>query len=408
MYGVVGDDRMSYSAFDIGWGIMKASRQATMRDYDKNRQRFARNLIEEGVTPRAFDGYAGAGGDPNVLGGWSQGPQERGWDVATLEIDPQGWYKPTFADSLKVSADDILEHFGGEAPHLYCASPPCEGFSIAGAISANWDDWNDEKKAAFNRARRRGDKRFFDDPNVGPTPASDKAKLGRELLLADLQRIADLREVNPDMLAFIENPTGMMRYQPELGAMQVAQPLPYDLSSYDYPDVAGVKRPNLKRGGKQPPMPSITHSSYSGPMSEKLGGMGALMPGVPKGHLPSRKPTDLFGHHGMWEPRPPTKVNVHPKYPLRLLQKPTKKYPKGRKRPKSPGHAGLFHQVAERGAKTGTQGHSEGWTDPVTGKHYPTYWVRSLIPAELSRDVTREAERWIGLDRESSSRKGRR
>ena len=45
---------MSYSAFDIGWEIMKADRQTTMRDFDKNRRRFARNLIEEGVTPRAF------------------------------------------------------------------------------------------------------------------------------------------------------------------------------------------------------------------------------------------------------------------------------------------------------------------------------------------------------------------
>ena len=396
MHGVVGDDRMSYSAFDIGWEIMKADRQTTMRDFDKNRQRFARNLIEEGETPRFFDDYAGAGGG-GILGGWSQGPRERGWDVATLEIDPQGWYKPDFSDSLKVTADDILDRFDGKAPHVYASSFPCEGFSIAGNISGNWDDWNDKKKAAFNRARRRGDTEFFDDPSVGPTPASDKAKLGRKLALASLQRQADLHEVFPDMLTFNENPTGMARYQPELGAIPLAQPLPYDQSSYEYPDIPGVKRPNLRRVGGQPPLPSITHASYSGPMSRLLGGKGALMPGVPEGDLPSRKPTDIFGRTGLWEPRPPTKVNVHPEYPIELLRKPTKKYPEGRKRPKSPGHAGLLHQVAERGAKTGTQGHGGGYTDPTTGKFYPTYWIRSLIPAELSRDVTREAERWFGL-----------
>ena len=157
------------------------------------------------------------------------------------------------------------------------------------------------------------------------------------------------------MLYFVENPTGMMRYQPEIGRRNDLL-IPSDLTDPQYRA--------MMRGGNPPP--SITHSSYSGPLSQKLVGRLGSLPGHPIGALPSRKATDLF-------------TNASP-------------YFQGRRRSRNKFDAGIYHAPAPRGAKTGIQG-LDDYTDPETGVEIPKYWLRSLIPYELGVDVIDALER---------------
>ena len=348
--------------FDKAWALVDQSihKNTPYRDSMIQKRLFdfqvnEKQILKERRPLRVFESFTGASGHPNVEAGWTKEAKRRGHDVKLGEYETQ-WYEPDLpGDILQYTAQDILDLYGGEAPDLFCASPPCEGFSIAGAISSNWDDWTPEKKRAFNIARYKGDSSYFDDLDVGPIPSSERAHRGRRLLNHTLNQIDDLLEVNPNMLYFVENPTGMMRYQPEIGRRNDLL-IPSDLTDPQYRA--------MMRGGNPPP--SITHSSYSGPLSQKLVGRLGSLPGHPIGALPSRKATDLF-------------TNASP-------------YFQGRRRSRNKFDAGIYHAPAPRGAKTGIQG-LEDYTDPETGVEIPKYWLRSLIPYELGVDVIDALER---------------
>ena len=187
--------------------------------------------------------------------------------------------------------------------------------------------------------------------------------------------------LDPDdpMYWWLENPTGMMRFQPELGTRHLAQPL-------------GMK----PRTGQQTPHPSVTHSSYSGPFAEELGFDRHDIPGHPA--IPSRKPTDLWTNaQGIWQPRPHTKIGLAADAPelsssLEELQanlgNRIKEVPTA---PKRPGHAGKYHAWAPRGARSGTQG--IGDYKMPSGLTMPKYQMRSLIPYGLGLDAITAVER---------------
>lgn len=400
------------SAFDVAWGVVKEDRRAIMDEFNANAKKFARMTVDGPIN--MYDAFSGGGAHPHIEAGWNQGFRERGHNVSTIELDETLGYKPDFKNILDLDANDLIEHLNGEPVHVFCGSWPCEGFSNAGATAANWGDWEgpDEKaahkKRDFNVARHNQDHAFFDDPSVGPTPTHERSHMGRKLANKFLEIKDDLLRDNPDLLWVGENPTNALtRYMPELGRERLMQPLPYDLSRYKYPDIEGVKRPRLARRKTEPPIGSITHASYAGPFSGLLGGSSAPMPGHAR--LPPRKSTDLWGNlegKGGFELRPPTVVGVHPGFDRATYEAPTSYYKEGRTwPPRSFGHGGLFHSPAERGAKTGgIQGQGD-WTHP-SGQVIPEYWMRSLIPAELGRDVARAAEKWYGS--QPSSTKGRR
>ena len=401
--------------FDMAWDVTKHDRQTIMDDFNANARKLARMTVDGPLN--TVDAFTGGSGHPLIEAGWNQGFKERGHNVTTIELDEKnelGW-KPDFRNILEMDANDLIEHQNGEPVHVFCGSPPCEGFSNAGATAANWDDWEgpDEKaahkKRDFNVARHNQDHAFFDDPSVGPTPTHERSRDGREMLLHYLQMKDDLLRDNPDLLWLVENPTNALtRYQPELGRERLMQPLPYELSRFKYPDVEGVKRPRIERRPAESPIGSASHASYSGIASGLFGGSSAPMPGHTG--LPSRKGTDLWGNlegKGGFELRPPTKVGVHPGFDRATYEAPTGYYPEGRTwPPRSFGHGGLFHTAAERGSRdpNAIQGRGD-WTHP-SGQVIPEYWMRSLIPAELGRDVARAAEKWYGA--EGYSTKGRR
>lgn len=329
---------------------------------------------------RWFEAFAGASAAPGVTAGWSDAARRAGHDVKVNEIIYPGntqhsWTDHDFGympdvpgDIMQVSAEDIADVFDGQAPDVAAFSPPCEGFSIAGAVEDNWSDWDEQKKRAFNTARRRGDMAFFDDPTVGPTPTSHRSERGRMLMNQVLALIDGLQEIrqeqgDPEMAYVIENPAGMMRYQPEMGRLPMIQPR---MVASKYP--GPYSQPNMKRTGSQPPVPSVTHASYSGPFAAALGHDPLHITGHPE--LPSRKPTDLWSNlAGEWIARPHTKVGSHRK---------------------GVGHAGLFHEEGPRGAKSGTQGLGPMTLD--TGIVIPAYHRRSLIPAGLGADMLAAVE----------------
>lgn len=343
--------------------------------------------------------FAGAGGNPEVHAGWGQAARDRGHNVLRNEIMYSGhpdkqWnvdlgYMPELAGDIRnFSAEDIISMFGGKTPDVFYASPPCEGSSI-GARMQGWSDWKglQAKKDAFNRARNRGDAEFFNDPSVGPTPTNDAAHEGRALMNHTLKLIDDLqdfrmnnegRDADDPMYWWMENPTGMMRFQPEVGVRPIAQPW------------------GVKRTGKQVPMSSVTHSSYSGPAAERLGYEPHPIPGHPA--IPSRKPTDLWTNSGnIWVPREHTAIGLHPDAPeLKMTleefrEKFGKRFTELPTLPKTPGDAGVYHAYAPRGAQTGTQGVSSFRTQ--SGTRIPAYHAKSLIPYGLGLDTIIAVER---------------
>ena len=354
-------------ALDRGFNLLKYEHDLSLDD------RIARlNVMET---------YAGAGGNPDIHAGWGQAARDRGHNVVRNEImyagNPEGGWQDTDlgympempGNILNFTAEDVIRRFGGKTPDVFYASPPCEGFSQA-ARHQGWEDWADEheKKKQFNLARNRGDARYFMQPGVGPTPGNPQAHRGRGLMNHTFGMIDDLqdyrihnegRDLDDPMYWWLENPTGMMRYQPEVGARTLAQP-PQSLAA-DYP--GDFPPPNMSRRPNQPPLPSVTHSSYSGPFAEALGLDRHDIPGHPA--LPSRKPTDLWTNaQDIWTPRPHTKVGKH---------------------------GGIFHAKAPRGAKTGVQA-VEDWITPQ-GLKIPKYHMRSLIPYGLGLDTIQAVER---------------
>jgi len=368
--------------FNVVWNILKSERM---------------NVLET---------FAGAGGNEEIPAGWGQAARDRGHNVFRNEImyagnkdeiDDKGkaWadvdlgYIPEMPGNiLNYSAQDIIAMLGGKTPDVFYASPPCEGHSISARMQG-WGDWKglEDKKKAFNRARNTGDAEFFNDLSVGPTPTNDAAVQGRALMNHTLKLIDDLQDyrlnnegLDPDdpMYWWMENPTGMMRFQPEVGMRPLAQPL------------------GVKRRGTRSPAPSVTHASYSGPMAERLGFESHPIPGHPA--IPSRKPTDLWTNAGdIWMPREHTKVGLHQDAPElnmtleelqsifgnRITEVPTLG--------KTPGDAGVYHQFAPRGARSGTQGVG-AFTTP-SGTRIPAYHAKSLIPYGLGLDTIIAVER---------------
>tara|TARA_R110000824_G_scaffold9126_2_gene41108 strand:+ start:3032 stop:4279 length:1248 start_codon:yes stop_codon:yes gene_type:complete len=395
-------------ALEKGWNLLKIDEDI---------------LAEKPEMPSAqerlnvFEGFAGGGGNPDIHAGWSQAARDRGHNVKTGEIMYAGNPNPKFdvdlgympdlpGDIMDYTADDIIRLYGGNTPDVSYWSPPCEGHSIAAGF-AGWDDWakQDAKKNAFNRARNTGDFSFFDDPSVGPTPSNESALQGRELMnkvweiidgLQDYRTHHEGRDKDDPMRYWVENPTGMMRFQPEMAVRPMVQPQ--------------HGQPYHKRlTGQAVPAPSITHSSYSGPFAEALGFPAHPIPG--HGRIPARKRTDLWSNaRDIWFPRPQTLQGLHHEAPeldmsLEELQsifgnkveeipdRPSLPSPAvgDASRSGAGGHAGVYHTYGPRGSRTGTQG-IEDWVMP-DGTVIPKYQMRSLIPYGLGEDTIRAVER---------------
>ena len=121
---------------------------------------------------------------------WSVPFRERGHHIYTTDIeDFEGI--DLVADFLNTKPEDFLAFTDGRRPDFIFASPPCEGFSIAGI------------RFHFNRTV---------DPlgNAEWEPISETAKLGIALIKHLLYII---EELNPRYF-FIENPRGALRKMP--------------------------------------------------------------------------------------------------------------------------------------------------------------------------------------------------
>ena len=382
-------------ALEGGFGVMKYDHDLSIDD------RIARN-----DALNVFESFAGVGGNREVHGGWSQAAHDRGHNTARNEIMFAGntiprddknrpWadvdlgYKAELAGDIRnFTADDVRAQFGGKTPDVFFASPPCEGHSISARMQG-WSDWKGEqaKKDAFNRARNTGDASYFMRPGVGPTPTNDAARSGRDLMNHQLEMFDELqdyrlnnegRDADDPMYWWLENPRGMMRYQPEMGMRPLIQPR------------------GQRRTGKQAPAASVTHSSYSGAMAEKLGFPRHSMPGHPD--IPAMKPTDLWSNAGdIFFPREHTRVGIHENAPeldmsleeLKAKFGPRTKLPK-RPAPGKGGGGGVYHQYGPRGARSGTQGVGS-YTLP-NGLVIPAYHMKSLIPYGLGLDAIVAAE----------------
>tara|TARA_R110000824_G_scaffold216498_2_gene403121 strand:- start:237 stop:782 length:546 start_codon:yes stop_codon:yes gene_type:complete len=152
-----------------------------------------------------------------------------------------------------------------------------------------------------------------------------------------LEIIFEFKKLNPNLFWWLENPRGMMRYQPELSAISRV---------------------------------TVTHGSYHDPAASHFGLPGDAHVGMPEGHLPPCKPTDLWGDFpGTWTPRP-------------YLQK---KF------------GGILYMKAPRGSRTGIQG-MDGSAKSPSGEKIGAYWVRSLIPFYLGWDTITAVERELGVE----------
>jgi hypothetical protein len=369
-------------AFEGGWLLIKMS----------DDQRIL-NVLET---------FAGAGGNEEVHAGWGQAARDRGHNVLRNEIMYSGhpdkeWnvdlgYMPEFPGDIRMfNAEDIISGFKGKTPDVFFASPPCEGFSIA-AQAKGWEGWGKEfkdKKKEFNRARNRGDKSYFDQALelIGPIPKTFKTEDGRSMMNHTLKLIDDLqdyrlnnegRDADDPMYWWMENPVGMMRFQPEVGGRPMAQPV------------------GERRTGARTPAASITHSSYSGPMAERLGFESHPMPGHPS--IPAQKPTDLWTNAiDIWTPRQQTKKGMHPDAPqLNMTTEEIKRIYGNRIEvpvfdPAKAGDTGVYHEFAPRGARSGTQ--DVGAFTTASGTRIPAYHAKSLIPYGLGLDTIIAVER---------------
>lgn len=71
------------------------------------------------------------------LKGWSDPFAELGHQVVTSDIEER--FGPTIvSDIMDLTAQQVLDAFGGHPPDIILASPPCEKFSVA-TIGRNWN-----------------------------------------------------------------------------------------------------------------------------------------------------------------------------------------------------------------------------------------------------------------------------
>jgi hypothetical protein len=98
------------------------------------------------------------------------------------------------ADILDVDSDRIREAFGGFAPDIILASPPCTAFTVL-QIGRNWTK--------------------PDDPNPNQ-PKTDSARMGLAILRKTLTLIEELK---PEFW-LMENPRAKMRRMPEVAELE--------------------------------------------------------------------------------------------------------------------------------------------------------------------------------------------
>ena len=277
---------------------------------------------------RVLDLFASLGGTDWVDGGWSSASRRRGHFVITLEIESM--FNPDLCgDILDFEVEDILALFGGFPPDVVFASPPCKAFSVL-QISNNWEGWNQAKKSAMKSLIEM--KRPCPS-HLGPIPKSPTAIHGRKLMNKAISLITQLQEINPDMFWWLENPRGMMRYQPELTIFERA---------------------------------TISHASYHDPAAFELGLLGDSH--HTEEPLPNLKPTDLWGRWPKsWKPRP-------------ML-------------PKS--SAGRLYLAVGSGEHIGINGDATMY-HPHTGEKIDPYFTRALIPFYLGHDAIRSVEEALG------------
>ena len=118
---------------------------------------------------------------------------------------------------LNLTADEMIDDFGGPIDVLF-ASGPCEGWTIQ-QIGNTWktpDQWKiggRNLKRELN-ALRGTDEEYPEELAAGWEPKNQAAINSQRTMQRTFDLIEDLREVNPDMKAFVENPVSVLRYHP--------------------------------------------------------------------------------------------------------------------------------------------------------------------------------------------------
>ena len=123
---------------------------------------------------------------------WTKPLWEHAIECEVFSIDNNPAYAShttVIGDFLQLTADDIIQHFGGHKPDVILASPPCTTFSVASCYK-HW-----------HKPTADGDRK----------PKSKSAKIGYALLEHMLKLIEEL-----DCIFFFENPRGLMRKMPIL------------------------------------------------------------------------------------------------------------------------------------------------------------------------------------------------
>ena len=223
----------------------------------------------------AVGGAVGPDGNPVVHAGWSTAARDRGHNVQTYDWDQHGGKKTGIlpdhrVDILELNADQMIDHFGGPIDLLF-ASPPCEGWSMQ-QVGNTWHSpsLNRKEKLMLNQLRGTGED-YPEEIAEKWMPKNQAAISSQQAMQRTFDIIEDLREINPDMKAFVENPVSVLRYHP---------------TSFGDWDMA-----------------TVNHASYQDPASSELFGMGMknFSPMLPErmhvgSGLPELKPTDFFGY----------------------------------------------------------------------------------------------------------------
>lgn len=135
---------------------------------------------------RVLDLFSGTGSSTQAF-------TDRGHEVVTLDLDPDGIFDPTFRMDIKQFAKDPKYHLDryqkNWRPHFVWMSPDCRAFSMAASTSEGWN--------------YHGPFKFF-----GPRfPVTETSRIGCALVLAGYQIVKILRP----RCWIRENPQGGMQ-----------------------------------------------------------------------------------------------------------------------------------------------------------------------------------------------------
>ena len=269
-------DRRSNKEAMRGWMLLEA---ALMKSND--------HRLNVADLFSAVGGSVGPDGTPNIHAGWSTAARDRGHNVIGYDWDqhkgkPIGILPDKRVNILNLTADQMIDDFGGPIDLLF-ASGPCEGWSMQ-QIGNTWKTPEQWKVGGRNLKRelnmlRGTDEEYPEDLAAGWEPKNQAAVNSQRTMQRTFDLMEDLREYNPDMKAFIENPVSVLRYHP---------------TSFGDWDMANIQ-----------------HASYQDPASSELFGITDFSPLLPQrmhvggGGIPELKPTDLWGHFPKdWTPRP--------------------------------------------------------------------------------------------------------